>query len=143
MTTRKLIALFEDKLQRRFAALRIAGVWCDPDDRSGGDELSEFWRQFYRPLLSHLYNFERSRNNGETAEQVAVLNRRVDHLRQAADRWRMAKKQHQYAKELRALLYVWNCTMADVRKLLRAHGWRDPAAPRLRVIQGGKLGEAA
>jgi hypothetical protein len=37
-----------------------------------------------------------------------------------------------------ACLQLWNTTLGEARRVLRAYGWRAPTDPRLRVLPGGK-----
>jgi hypothetical protein len=41
---------------------------------------------------------------------------------------------------MEAFLRLWNTTLGEARRILRAYGWRAPTDPQLRLLSGGQTG---
>ena len=73
--------------------------------------------------------------------RLAKLDAEGDVYRVALARLRAAaprKPVQRVVQRTEAFLRLWNTTLGEARRVLRAYGWRAPTDPRLRVLPGGQ-----
>ena len=73
--------------------------------------------------------------------RLAELDAEGDVYRVAVVRLRAAapgKPVQRVVQRMEACLRLWNTTLGEARRVLRAYGWRAPTDPQLRVLPGGQ-----
>jgi hypothetical protein len=75
--------------------------------------------------------------------RLAALDAEGDCYRVALARLRTAapgQPGQRVVQRMEAFLRLWNTTLGEARRILRAYGWRAPTDPQLRLLSGGQTG---